>query len=192
MQQLNLKKRRMKNNRFVVIDFETLENLRSSVCELGLVVIENNEIVDSFYSRVCPPSKNENYYCVKTHGIRYKDVKNSPTFDILWNMIDKKYIKGSPIISHNIGFEKSCINECSDLYHTNRDYIYYDTLAISKKYAPELNNHRLDTMAKYANHKLKHHHNALEDAIACANIFIFFNKKYDNVIEDYGNKKRNK
>ena len=50
-----------KKNRYVAIDFEKLDTLPVSVCSVGIAVIENNKIVDTFYSLVCPPSKNENY-----------------------------------------------------------------------------------------------------------------------------------
>lgn len=192
MQQLNRKmKRKMdknKTNRFVSLDFETLENWRASVISIGIAVIEDNKIVDTFYTNVCPPSKNENYYCVQTHGMHYKDVKDNPMFDEVWKMIDEKYIKGSPIIAHNIGFEKTCINECGDYFGTNTEYQYYDTLNISRKYVKGLENYKLNTVSEYINYNLKNHHNALDDALACANIFIYFNKKHKNLIEEYGKK----
>lgn len=97
---------KIKNNRFVAIDFETLECWRASVISIGIVIIENNQIVDSYYTKVCPPTQMESYHCVKIHGLHYKDVKNYPKFDEIWEKIDKEYIKGSPIIAHNVGFEK--------------------------------------------------------------------------------------
>ena len=51
--------RKKKNNRYVAIDFEKLDTLPSSVCSVGVAVIENNQITDTFYSLVCPPSKNK-------------------------------------------------------------------------------------------------------------------------------------
>lgn len=180
----------MKNNRFVAIDFETLEYWRCSVISVGLAVIENNEITDTFYTKICPPTMNESYHCVKVHGLHYRDVKNFPRFDEIWEIIDKDYIKGSPLIAHNIGFEKSCINECNDYFGTNNDYTYYDTLYLSRKYINKLPNYKLDTVSNFIKYKLNHHHNALEDAKACAAIFIYLNKKYDNIIENYGKRKK--
>ena len=34
---------------FAAIDFETANNERSSVCSVGVVIVRNGEIVDSFY-----------------------------------------------------------------------------------------------------------------------------------------------
>ena len=169
--------RKKKNNRYVAIDFEKLDTLPSSVCSVGVAVIENNQITDTFYSLVCPPSKNENYYCVQTHGLHYKDVKNAPKFPQVWKKVDKM-IKGCPIIAHNVGFEKSCINACNETFDTPNDYTYIDTLKLARKYLKSLTNHKLDTVCESLNIKLKHHHNAADDAKACGEIFIKLKKKF--------------
>ena len=44
---------------FAAIDFETANNERSSVCSVGIVIVRNGEIVDSFYSLINPEP---NYY----------------------------------------------------------------------------------------------------------------------------------
>lgn len=166
-----------KRNRFVAIDFETMEYYRASVCSLAIAVIENNKIVKKFYSTICPPSKNEEYHCVKTHGLHYRDVKNSPDFPTVWEKIDK-IIDGCPLIAHNAPFERSCINACNELFGTNNEYYYIDTIKLSKKYLKNLENYKLDTVCESIKHDLKNHHCAEDDAIAAAKIFIKLNKKY--------------
>ena len=42
--------KRKTNNRFAVIDFETANGYRETVCSVGVVIIENCKIVDKFYS----------------------------------------------------------------------------------------------------------------------------------------------
>ena len=37
---------------FAAIDFETANNQRSSVCSVGVVVVRNGEIADTFYSLI--------------------------------------------------------------------------------------------------------------------------------------------
>ena len=44
---------------FAAIDFETANNERSSVCSVGIVIVRNGEIVDTFYSLIQPEP---NYY----------------------------------------------------------------------------------------------------------------------------------
>ena len=161
----------MENNRYVSIDFEILNEWRASVISVGCVVFENDKIVDEFYSLVCPPSKYENPYCVEVHGLHYDDVKDAPKFPEVWEKVDKM-INGSPIVAHNLGFEKSCINACNEEFGTNNKYTYIDTLQLSRKHLPFLSNHRLDTVCKHLKVTLNEHHNALEDARACGECLI--------------------
>lgn len=167
-----------KNNiKYAAIDFETMDTIRSSVCSLSVVIIENYKITDSFYSLVKPNTRYENPYCVQTHGLHYDDVKNAPTFPEVWKEVEK-LINGCVLIAHNVGFEKSCINACHEEFGTNNDYEYIDTLSLSRKFLKKLPNHKLNTVCEHLNIDLKHHHNALDDAKACANVFIKLNKKY--------------
>lgn len=170
------------NDRFVAIDFETLNNWRGSVCSVGLAVIEKGKIVDTFYSLICPPTKDVFPWCKKVHGLDYKDVKDYPKFDEIWEKLDKDYIKGCPLIAHSYGFEKSCINATHEFFGTNNDYQYIDTLTLSRKYLKELKSHSLNVVCEALNCKLKHHHNALEDATACAEIFIKLAKKHKEIL----------
>lgn len=39
---------------FAAIDFETANNERSSVCSVGIVVVRDGKMVDSFYSLIKP------------------------------------------------------------------------------------------------------------------------------------------
>ena len=167
-----------KNNRYIAIDFEKLDTLPSSVCSVGVAVIENNKITDTFYSLICPPSKNENYYCVQTHGLHYNDVKNAPKFPQIWKKIDK-IINGSPLIAHNFGVERGCINACNEEFGTNYNYEYICTLALSRKYLPELKSKSLDLVCENLKYKMGRHHNALNDAIASAEIFLKIKDKFN-------------
>lgn len=172
----------IKEGRYVAIDFETMEYGRESVCSVGVAVIEDGKVVDTFYSLVCPPSKLEIWRCYHIHGLRYKDVKDSPMFPEIWEHIDKEYIKGSPLVAHNVGFEKSCINACHKEFQTKNDYKYIDTLKLSRKYLKKLKNKRLNTVCEALHCELKKHHNALEDAKACAEVFIKLATKHEEIL----------
>ena len=157
-------------NRFAVVDFETMDTCRYTVCAVGVAILDNGEIVDKFYSLVCPPTKYENKYCVETHGLTYNDVKNSPSFDKVWEKVDRM-IGDSPIVAHNSPFEKSCIEACGEEFGTKTDYQYIDTLKMSRELFPGARNHKLDTLCEGLGVELTNHHNALEDAVATAECF---------------------
>lgn len=162
--------------RFVALDFEIMDNWRATICSVGVAVFEDGVMKDTFYSLVCPPTKSENYHCCKVHGLHYRDVKNSPKFSELWPMINKKYIKGSPLITHNNSFERSCILAYGEAYGTETDYQYLDTLKLSRENLKLSKGYSLDKVCEALGVKLKHHHNALDDAIACGEVYVRINK----------------
>ena len=41
-------------NTFAALDFETANQYRSSICSIGLVFVENNKIVDTYYQLIKP------------------------------------------------------------------------------------------------------------------------------------------
>ncbi|WP_408606577.1 3'-5' exonuclease [Anaerovirgula multivorans] len=47
-----------------------------------------------------------------------------------------------------------------------------DTLSLSRKYFPNLKNHKLGTVAKKLNIPLENAHNAIDDAYVCGQIYI--------------------
>ena len=46
--------------------------------------------------------------------------------------------------------------------------VLYDTLCVSRRVLPDLENHQLQTVATECGYSLENHHNALADAEACA------------------------
>ena len=48
------------------------------------------------------------------------------------------------------------------------DYEFYDTLCVSRRVLPNLENHQLQTVAAACGFNMKNHHHALADAEACA------------------------
>ena len=46
---------------FAAIDFETANNERTSVCSVGVVIVRDGEIVDTFYSLIQPEPNYYNY-----------------------------------------------------------------------------------------------------------------------------------
>ncbi len=157
---------------FVAIDFETANQYRSSVCSIGLVFVENKQIIDSFYELIRPTP---NFYCswaTDIHGINYWDTINSSEFPDVWIKI-QKMIKNFPLVAHNSAFDESCLRAVLDSYgieqHCNT---FYCTYRESKRLFPDLPNHQLHTVSEFLGFHLEDHHNALADAKACTHIAL--------------------
>lgn len=156
----------MKN--FAAIDFETANNERSSVCSVGIVIVKNGEIVDSFYSLILPEPNYYNYWCCQVQGLGHNDTDNAPIFPEVWKQIEP-LIKGLPLVAHNKLFDEGCLKAVFRVYQMEYPgYRFYDTLQASRRKLRELPNHQLQTVAEACGYKLGNHHHALADAEACA------------------------
>lgn len=159
---------------FVAIDFETANQHRSSVCSVGIVIVENAVITSSFYELIKPAP---NFYCgwaTDIHGINYWDTKNAKTFPEVWRKIDTR-INGMPMVAHNSYFDEGCLKAVHNFYEMRyQNYQFHCTCRASRKLLPNLPNHQLHTVSEHLGFALKNHHNALADAEACAYIAMKF------------------
>lgn len=153
---------------FAAIDFETANSERSSVCSVGVVIVRNNEIVDSFYSLINPEPNYYNYWCTKVHGLTNQDTDDAPIFPEVWKQI-APLIEGLPLVAHNSPFDESCLKADFRVYQMDYpDYKFYDTLSTARRTMKGLENHQLHTVAAVCGYQLDNHHHALADAEACA------------------------
>lgn len=157
---------------FAAIDFETANEQRSSICSVGLVVVRNGAITDRYYSLVQPEP---NYYRRRNsmiHGLKEKDTANEQVFSEVWMQLSP-LIEGLPFVAHNKGFDESCLKAAFRTYRMDYpDYVFYCTLAESRRQLKHLSNHQLHTVAESCGYILTDHHHALADAEACAEIAL--------------------
>lgn len=156
---------------FVAIDFETANESRSSACSLGIAFVENNKIVEKKSFLIKPSDMYFNPFNVSIHGITEEDVKDKPEFNDLWPRI-KGDFEGNLIIAHNASFDMSVLRYVMDKYDiTYPELSYSCTYRIAKIVWPNYVSYCLDFIAEYLNIELVHH-NAEEDACACAQVAI--------------------
>lgn len=156
---------------FTAIDFETANAKRNSACSLGLVRVKNGIIIESKDWLISPPELYFHPMNVNIHGIREKDVENKPSFNYIWEEVEK-YIDGNMVIAHNASFDISVLRACMETYGIPLpEFDYLCTVQISKNIWPGMPNHKLNTLAHLFDISLKHH-DALEDTLACAKIAI--------------------
>ena len=154
---------------FAAIDFETANFERSSVCAVGIIIVRNNEIVNSFYSLIQPEPNYYNYWCTEVHGLCRQDTEDAPVFPNVWKQIEP-LIDGLPLVAHNSPFDESCLKAAFQVYQMDYpDYQFYCTCRASRQhFGNQLPNHQLHTVAAACGYDLINHHNALADAEACA------------------------
>lgn len=156
---------------FAAIDFETANEQPSSVCSVGVVIVRDGEIVDSFYSLIHPEPEYYQWFCKRVHGLSENDTEDAPVFPSVWEKIAPK-IEGLPLVAHNSRFDEGCLKAVHRVYRMDYpDYEFHDTLAASRRhYGCSLPDHKLHTVAAACGYELLNHHHALADAEACAHI----------------------
>lgn len=154
---------------FAAIDFETANQNRTSVCSVGIVIVENGGITDELYSLIHPTPNFYSYWNTQIHGLTCNDTDSAKDFPDVWAEIAPR-IQGLNLVAHNSPFDESCLKAVFRLYGMEYpDYQFFCTCRASRKvFGKELPNHQLQTVAKYLGYDLTKHHNALADAEACA------------------------
>ena len=157
---------------FAAIDLETANGNRSSVCSVGVVIVRNGVITDSFYSLIKPEPNYYSWFCQEVHGLGHEDTDNADVFPTVWAKVEP-LIEGLPLVAHNKMFDESCLRAVMQVYQMDwPDYQFYCTLLASRRKLPHLENHQLHTVSCACGYNLEHHHHALADAEACAAIAI--------------------
>ena len=157
---------------FVAMDYETASAQRASACSIALVVVEQDQIVDSFYSLINPETA-FSARNIQVHHITPAMVADAPTFPELWPHIAPLFTADRIVTAHNSPFDVSVLRKTLERYRLpEAHYQVIDTVKTSRALLPGLDNYRLDTVSSALQIPLTHHHNALEDSYACARILL--------------------
>lgn len=160
-------------NNFVAIDVETANAHRSSICAIGAVKVIDGLIVDKKYSLVHPEPEFYSHFCTRVHGLTERDTRLSPTFDMVWeDWAD--WIGDLPLVAHNAAFDASCINSACRVYQLDPPEEFLCTLKAARSQIDRgmCPSKSLDSLCEFFGIRLDNHHNALDDAEACAKLAI--------------------
>ena len=162
---------------YISIDIENPNARGNSICSIGIIVVNNNEVVDEKYSLINPEDRFDINNSNIT-GLNYADVKDAPTFKEYWKNI-KELLENNIIIGHNITYELTVIAKALERYDIEVPiFNYYCTLNLSRSFI-STNSYSLDNLCDLLNINLENHHNALEDAKASQRIFEYLNCNND-------------
>ena len=63
--------------RFAAIDFETANGKRSSICSIGIAILEDDWVVDSIYTLVRPTPNFYTRWTTAIHGLSVEDTNDA-------------------------------------------------------------------------------------------------------------------
>ena len=151
------------NTTYCVLDLETtgLSAKTEKITEIGIMKIQNGEVVDEFCKFV-NPEKPIPKRVQEVTNITDEMVANSPTIDVLFPKV-LDFIKDSVLVAHNASFDIGFLKNVAKNLGYEFDYTYVDTLPLARKLYPELKKHKLGKIAEHLKIKVEVAHRALDD-----------------------------
>lgn len=159
--------------KYIAFDVETPNSLNNRMSAIGITVIEDGAITKEFYSLVDPEQELAPFNIALT-GITPEMIEGQPTFGQLWPTIGP--ILTDPdglLLAHNAPFDMGVLGKCIEAYNIDAPLFlkYACTCQMSKEAAPDLPNHKLNTLCDCLCIELDHH-NAGSDARACGKVAL--------------------
>lgn len=160
-------------DRFIAIDVETANFEPSSICAIGAVKVEGGLVTDSRYSLVRPEPDWYSRACIRVHGITDDDTYNAPSFGTVWTQW-QPWLHSFTLVAHNAAFDSKCIRAACRVYGLEPPKPFKCTLTAARRSIPRgvCPSKSLDALCDFFGITLRHHHNALDDALACAHLGI--------------------
>lgn len=164
---------------FVAIDFETANEKRNSPCSIGIVVVNDGEIIEKVHHLIKPKEMRFMPINIGIHGIRPSMVKDELEFDKVWRKINH-YFNDNLVIAHNASFDISVLRNTLELYNIKiPSFTYICTMKLSRNFYSNLDNARLNTVNNFLGYEFEHH-DALADSLACSNILLNISEELKN------------
>lgn len=169
----------MSENAFVAIDFETANGKRTSICSVGMVKVIENQITESFHTLVNP----NDYFSeqnISVHGIHPEDVASSPNFSYVYPYM-MQFIDQLPVVAHNAAFDMNVLHQSIQAIGLETPHLTYFCSYQLAKRTVQSHRYGLKHMMDYYQLDFHGHHDALNDAKACAMITFRLLKHYDDL-----------
>ncbi|MBE5895768.1 MAG: PolC-type DNA polymerase III [Lachnospiraceae bacterium] len=162
------------SDKFVVFDIETtgLSVIKDKIIEIGAVKIENGEITARF-SEFVNPKVPISLEIEKLTDINDSMVVDAEEIDVILPRF-LAFAADCTLVAHNAKFDVSFIEHNARQQGFDVHFTYTDTMEISRSIFPDAAKHNLATVCKKLNVVNEHHHRAVHDAEATAEVFLKF------------------
>jgi len=168
----------LENLSYVIVDIETtgLNPAADEIIEIGAIKIENREIKDIF-NKLVRPERQVPENITNLTGITQDMVASEfPIKPVISQFV--KFIGNSIIVAHNAEFDTSFLkNSMKKWLNRDMDNLIVCTVLISRDILPNLENHKLHTVAKYFGLEVSNRHRAIGDAELTYQIWLHLLQK---------------
>lgn len=166
--------------RVTVFDFEMPNSHYNAVSSVGLTVIENGKLTQTFYSLVDPQCPFDPF-TVNLTGISAETVQGAPTFAALWETL-RPFFENTVLCAHAAPGDLHVLSTVLRRYHIHwvPQVQYLCTLELAKQFYPDSERYSLDFLA--AKHGIQlTHHVSLSDAEAAAQLLLRFAERTETL-----------
>ena len=158
---------------FTAIDFETANSSSASACAVGLARVRDGGVVERASWLIRPPAGHDRFFDVNVsiHGITADDVRTARGWtaqlpDLL------AFIGDDVLVAHNAGFDLAVLRRsCEATDAALPPLRAVCSVQVARK-TYELASYRLPLVAAAVGFLEFAHHDAADDALACAHIMI--------------------
>ncbi|MGN1412348.1 MAG: exonuclease domain-containing protein [Oscillospiraceae bacterium] len=168
---------------YVVFDIETtgLSTTNDEIIEIG--AIKTLGTTQKRFRSYVKPTKEISIMAKRVNGINNAMLENAPTIDIvIVKFLD--FIGDLPLIAHNSSFDISFIKrEALKYCGKTVENPVIDTVRLAKKYYPDLENYKLETIKNYFGVPVQSLHNTMDDCIVTS----YFYQRLKNDIPEFQN-----
>ncbi len=154
---------------FNVVDVETANSRYSSICQIGVVHVRDGRIHGAWKSLVNPEERFSPSN-IRVHGIKQHHVMHSPTLP----QVDyglRRRLRDAVLVSHS-PFDRVAFRQAMAKYELEPlPVTWLDSVMIARRAWPERSGFSLGSLARDLGIEFEHH-DALEDARACAEVVL--------------------
>src|SRR5690625_2536347 len=167
---------------YAVVDLETTGHSQTEdrVIEIGIVLIDDQEIVDQF-TTLFHPNRSIPSFIEQLTGIKEEDLEDAPAFSEqakkIYSLINNRYF-----IAHNVPFDLCFLND--ELQAHGFPFFQpkvIDTVELARMMFPRANGFSLNQLANDLHIQHDEPHRALADALATAQLFLKMKEKLDGL-----------
>lgn len=152
---------------YIAFDLETtgLDPEMNDIIEIGAVRVIDGK-ADQYFSTFIDPVYPIPEEATRVNHITDEMVFGSPRIgEALREFIS--FIGDVPLlVAHNVRFDAGFLEQAAKVQHVEINYKYLDSLAVARKYYPELKDYKLGTVARHLRYNIENAHRALDDAKA--------------------------
>ena len=163
-------------NKYAIVDLEaTSASSTASIIQVGIVIMQNGQVIDEFASDVNPHQELDEHI-VHLTGITDQQLAQAPDFSEIARTIFE-LIEDCIFVAHNVKFDANLLAEALFMEGFELRTPRVDTVELAQVFFPELEKYSLPILCRELGIPLKHAHTALSDAQATAELLLFLREK---------------